>query len=186
MDYFPIMPEQEFESRYPDLHVEVCDMLGMGFVPNIFRCLAHINPELALASWVMVKQNLCNGGLPRVTKEILFSYIAFRRNCDYCHMAHRAMALKFGYSEQNIIDIIKDINSVRNPLLRSILKFGELCLKPDFNAKTQTYNELENLGLDKEDISELIGMVSCSLYMINMADSLVVDIDERFTDYTNR
>ncbi|MEH6446267.1 MAG: carboxymuconolactone decarboxylase family protein [Oceanospirillaceae bacterium] len=186
MEYFTTMSEGEFASRFPDLHLEVCDELGMGFVPNLFRCLANINPELALTSWVMVKNSLCNGELPRVSKEILLSYIAFRRNCEYCHIAHRAMALKFGHSEQDILEIIEDIDSVRNPLLRNILKFGELCLNPDFNAKTQTYHELENLGLEKAEISELIGMVSCSLYLINLADSLVVDIDKRFTDCTNR
>lgn len=184
MDYFPIMPESEFEVRFAEVHHEVCTQLGMGFVPNIFRCLANINPALAQASWTMVKNNLCAGELPRVTKEILFSYIAYQRHCDYCHVAHHAMALKFDHDEQDILAIIKDIESVRNPLLRSVLKFGERCLSQDFNANQQIYHDLEELGLEKEEVTELIGMVCCSLYMVNMADSLVVEIDKRFTDVT--
>lgn len=186
MDYFPIMSEQEFEQRFGEVHTEVCEVLGMGFVPNIFRCLANVSPELALASWVMVKNNLCSGDLPRVSKEILFSYIAHRRNCEYCHIAHHAMALKFGHDEQSIIEIVNDIDSVRNPVLKTVLEFGEMCIQGDFNATAEMYERLEDHGFDKDEVAELIGMVSCSLYMVNLADSLVVDVDERFTDFTNK
>lgn len=186
MSYFPIMSEEEFTQRYPDVNNEVCSVLGMGFVPNIFRALANINPELALASWVMVKNNLCSGELPRVSKEILFSYIAYRRHCKYCHVAHHAMALKFGYAEQDLLEIVNDIDSVRNPVLKAVLKFGEMCLQSNFNGTSDVYNDLEDIGLEREEISEIIGMVSCSLYMVNLADSLSVDIDPRFTEATNK
>jgi AhpD family alkylhydroperoxidase len=178
------MPESEFEKRFCDINAEVCGTLGMGFVPNIFRCLANVNPELALASWTMVKNNLCSGELPRVSKEILFSYIAYRQNCEYCHVAHHAMALKFGHSEQDILEIVNNIESVRNPLLKSVLQFGELCLKDDIRAFSGMYSKLDELGLDKEEVTELIGMVSCSLYMVNLANCLSVDVDKRFTDLT--
>lgn len=186
MDYFPIMAEEEFEQRYPEINQEVCEVLGMGFVPNIFRCLTNVSPELALASWVMVKNNLCSGELSRVSKEILFSYIAFKRNCQYCHVAHHAMALKFGHDDQDVIEIVNNIESVRNPVLKSVLQFADVCLSKDFNANVEMYEDLEDIGLEKEEIVELVGMVSCSLYMVNLADSLSVDIDKRFTDFTNQ
>lgn len=182
MELFPVMSESEFELTYPEIHHDVSQTLGMGFVPNIFRCVANVNPQLALASWIMVKNNLCSGELSRVSKEILFSYIAYRRRCEYCHVAHHAMALKFGHNDQDIMEIIQDINSVRNPLLKSVLLFGEACLESDFNASDRTYDTLENLGLEKEEITELIGMVSCALYMVNLADSLSVSIDSRFIE----
>lgn len=186
MSYFPIMSEEEFDKRYPEVSKEVCSMLGMGFVPNIFRSLANVNPELALASWVMVRNNLCSGELSRVSKEILFSYIAYRRHCEYCHVAHHAMALKFGHDEQDILEIVKDIDSVRNPVLKAVLQFGEMCLQSNFTGSSDIYENLEDYGLEREEVSEIIGMVSCSLYMVNMADSLVVDVDKRFTDATNQ
>lgn len=184
MEYFPVMSEEIFEKAYPEVNREVCEVLGMGFVPNIFRCLTNVSPELALASWGMVKNNLCSGELSRVSKEILFSYIAFKRNCQYCHVAHHAMALKFGHDEQDVIEIVNDIETVRNPVLKSVLKFADLCIANDFNATLSVYENLEDIGLEKEEIVELIGMVSCSLYMVNLADSLSVDVDKRFTDYT--
>jgi AhpD family alkylhydroperoxidase len=186
MSYFEVMPETEFDERFGDVSKEVCETLGMGFVPNIFRCLANVNPELALASWTMVKNNLCSGELSRVSKEILFSYIAYRQKCEYCHIAHHAMALKFGHSEQDILEIINNIDSVRNPLLKSVLQFGELCLNDQTGSYTEMYDKLDELGLDKEEVTELIGMVSCSLYMVNLANCLSVDVDTRFTDYTQR
>ncbi len=184
MSYFPIMSEAEFNQLYPDVAEEVCSVLGMGFVPNIFRAVANVNPELALASWVMVRNNLCGGELPRASKEILVSYIAYRRSCKYCHVAHHAMALKFGHDEQDIMEIINNIDSVRNPVLKAVLKFGEMCLQRDFNGTPELYEEFEDFGLDSQEISELIGMVSCALYMVNLADGLVVDIDTRFTEAT--
>lgn len=186
MEYFPIMSEEEFEKSFPEINREVCEVLGMGFVPNIFRCLTNVSPELALASWGMVKNNLCSGELSRVSKEIVFSYIAFKRNCQYCHVAHHAMALKFGHDDQDILEIVNDIESIRNPVLKAVLKFADRCVEDDFNASLSMYEELEYIGLEKEEIVELVGMVSCSLYMVNLADSLSVDIDKRFTDYTDK
>lgn len=184
MNYFEIMSEKEFENIFGDINQEICDELGLGFVPNIFRCLANVNPELARASWVMVKNNLCSGELPRVSKEILFSYIAYRQKCEYCHVAHHAIALKFGHADQNILEIINDINSVRNPLLKSILQFGDLCLQEDKTTIIPMYDKLDDLGLNKEEVTELMGMVSCSLYMVNLAHCLDVKVDTRFNKYT--
>jgi len=186
MQHFPVMSETDFEQRYPEINEEVCTVLGMGFVPRIFRCLANVNPELALASWVMVKNNLCSGKLSRACKEVLFSYIAYQRNCQYCYVAHHAMALKFGHDDQDIVEIVKDIDSVKNPVFKSVLQFGEMCLKADFNGSADIYEKLEDFGLEQDEISELIGMVSCALYMVNLADSLVVDLDQRFIDATSQ
>lgn len=180
MSFFPILTTVEFQETYPELHNEVLENLGINFVPKIFRCLAATNPSLAMASWTMVKNNLCAGELPRTSKEILFSYIAKTRQCEYCHIAHLALAAVHGYKDQNIAAIVDDITLVKNPALKSILEFSKTMLSNTSPLTESSYNQLDKYGFSLEEITELIGMISCSLYMVNIADSLMIEVDEDF------
>ncbi|MCK5829835.1 MAG: carboxymuconolactone decarboxylase family protein [Methylococcales bacterium] len=182
MSYFPIMSEEKFEHTFPEIHLQVCNELGMGFVPDIFRCVVLIRKELAQSSWEMVRNNLCKGNLPRITKELMFSFIAHKRNCTYCAIAHQALAIHHGFTSEDIKTIQEDFSQVKNLSLRTVLKFASYSVDNEFSMIGSLYSELKALGFSSDEIAELIGMVSCSLYMVNIADSLGVKADKKFID----
>ncbi|MCK5829861.1 MAG: hypothetical protein KAH20_06120 [Methylococcales bacterium] len=179
---FPIMSEKEFEKKFPEIHLQVCHELGIGFVPHIFRCVALIRKELAESSWYMVRKNLCAGNVPRITKELMFSFIANKKKCAYCSIAHQALAIHHGFKEQDIENILENIDQIRNPALRTILKFANYSVDNNFKMVKKIRSELDDLGFSFDEIAELIGMVSCALYMVNIADSLALNIDQKFID----
>ncbi len=182
MPSFTIMSGAEFEQRYPDIHEQVCEELGLGFVPNIFRCLVNANPQLALASWQMVRTNLCRGVVPRMVKELLFSFIAYKRQCNYCYIAHHALALNYGCEHKQVHSLFDNLESIDNPTLSAVLLLADEATNASFPEPLLSYRRLEKLGFEIEEITELLGMISCALYMVNIADGLRMPVDERFID----
>lgn len=182
MPKFTIMPTADFEQKYPDIHQQVCSELGLGFVPNIFRCIVNTNPELAMSSWQMVRNNLCQGIVPRAVKELIFSYIAYKRKCDYCHIAHHALALIYGFEHHQINAFFDDIEHIDNPTLSAALYFADQATETTFSKPLSSYHKLEKLGFEDRELIELLGMISCALYMINIADGLAIPVDQRFID----
>ena len=185
MNRYNVMDEAEFEQSFPEIYNQVCTELGIGFVPDIFRCVVNASPELALSSWNMVRINLCSGLLPRITKELIFSFVARKKNCEYCDMAHHALAIQHGCSMDNIDGMLNDIHSINNPALKAVLEFTNAAVDNDFSKIADLDRDLGFLGFGQDEIAELVGMVSCALYMVNIADSLQVSTDQRFKDIVN-
>ena len=177
---FPILSEEQFEKDFPVVHQQVCDELGMGFVPAIFRCIAAINQDVALSSWEMVRNTLCSGCLPRITKELVFSYIAHKQSCNYCEVAHHALALHHGFAGESMDTIFNDIELIKNPSLRLVIKLAHSSLVHDFSLMTQVKEELTDIGFEHDEIAEMFCMISCALYMVNLASSLGISVDQTF------
>ena len=186
MNTFPILTEAQFEKDFPIVHQQVCDELGMGFVPIIFRCLAAINKDLALSSWEMVRNTLCSGSLPRITKELIFSYIAHKQHCDYCEVAHHALALHHGFTGESMTTIFNDIEQIKNPSLRLMIKLADVSISHEFALMHQVHEALNEIGFESDEIAEMINMISCALYMINLASSLGVSVDQTFSDIVKK
>lgn len=182
MNKLPILSEERFEKDFPDIHQQVCNELGMGYVPAIFRCIAIINPELALSSWKMVRSTLCSGSLPRITKELVFSYIAHKKSCEYCKIAHHALAIHHGFTEESIKTVFNNVEQIKNPALRLVIMFADSSVDNDFSLVPTLDEKLNDLGFSRDEITELICMISCALYMVNLASSLGIDVDQQFTD----
>jgi len=182
LNTFPVLSEEQFEKKFPAVHQQVCDELGMGFVPALFRCVVAINPNIALSSWEMVRNTLCSGCLPRITKELVFSYIAHQQSCNYCEVAHHALALHHGFTGESMDDIFNNIEQIKNPSLRLVIKLAEASVTHDFSLLAQVNEELNDVGFEHDEIAEMYGMISCALYMVNLASSLGISVDKKFTN----
>lgn len=186
MNQITILSEEQFEKDFPEMHQQICDELGMGYVPSIFRCVAISNPDLALSSWAIVRSNLCSGSLPRITKELMFSYIAHKKSCDYCEIAHHALALHHGFTDESIKTVFDHVERIKNPALRLVIMLADSSLKDDFSLVAQRVEELGDLGFARDEITELFLMVSCALYIVNLASSLGIDVDQKFINVIKR
>ena len=60
--------EEEFAKRFPNEDKDIKEMLGLGYVPKLFRTAIAVSPSLAATSWQMVRAILCTGGLSRTLK----------------------------------------------------------------------------------------------------------------------
>lgn len=63
--------EEEFAKRFPNEDKDIKEMLGLGYVPKLFRAAIAVSPSLAATSWKMVRAILCIGKLSRTLKEMI-------------------------------------------------------------------------------------------------------------------
>ena len=172
--------EEEFVKRFPNEDKDIKEMLGLGYVPKLFRTAIAVSPSLATTSWQMVRAILCTGGLlSRTLKEMIFVVVANARDCQYCSIAHQAMAIKYGLEYGVNIELTRDLEQIQPASTREILKFAVSLAQGKGNYSEGTEKMMES-GVKQEDIPEIIAMISCSNYMTALADGLMVTPDERF------
>lgn len=79
---------------------------NFGMVPNFFRAQAGVDPEWLELNWnrwkvIMGQQR----SLDRKTKELIALTVSIVNNCQYCTLAHEAMALMVGASPEEVVEV---------------------------------------------------------------------------------
>ena len=101
-----LLLEEEATGRVKELYEEIRSAFGM--VPNFFKAQAAIDPEWAWLNWKKVKHiMLRDTALDRKTKEIIAMVVSLINHCQYCHLAHKTMALQAGATEEELKEAIK-------------------------------------------------------------------------------
>tara|TARA_B100000315_G_scaffold223539_1_gene228415 strand:- start:213 stop:620 length:408 start_codon:yes stop_codon:yes gene_type:complete len=98
-----LVSDQEATGKVKVIYDEIRNIFGM--VPNLFRAQAALDPDWLEVNWnrwklIMGKER----SLDRKTKEIIALTVSLVKGCDYCSLAHEAMARMCGASEQEIIE----------------------------------------------------------------------------------
>ena len=181
LNFYHVQPysEQEYAKRFPDTDADVKKMLGLNYVPLLFRTIATFSPSLVDTTWQMMRSVLCTGNLDRTLKEMMFVAIANARDCKYCAVAHQAMALQYGLDYGINASVVKDLDNIQPDSTREILKFS-VALAQGRGSYSDRIDRLIKNGVKQEDISEIIAMISCANYMVSLADGTMTDSDEHF------
>ncbi len=75
--------ENEAEGKVKKIYDEIMERLGIDFVPNLYKVMAH-NPDYLEVNWNKPKTVMHqNGKLDAVTKEAIAIAVATTLGCDY-------------------------------------------------------------------------------------------------------
>ncbi len=75
-------------------------------VPNFFRAQGGSDPDWLELNWMRWKKIMGRQrSLDRKTKELIATAVSITNNCQYCSLAHEAMALMIGASKEEIIEM---------------------------------------------------------------------------------
>lgn len=78
-----VIPEEEAVGRVKEVYDDIKAELGIDFVPNLYRVMAH-KPEVLEANWNKVKAVMGpNGKLDGLTKEIIAVTVSAINGCHY-------------------------------------------------------------------------------------------------------
>ena len=78
-----LIPEEEATGKTQKIYDEIKDQLGIDFVPNLYRVMAH-KPEYLESNWNKVKAVMvAEGKLDRLTKEIIAVAVSAVLGCGY-------------------------------------------------------------------------------------------------------
>ncbi len=78
-----MISEKEANGKVKEIYDEIMDRLGIDFVPNLYKVMAH-NPEYLEVNWNKSKTVMHQDGkLDAVTKEAIAIATATVLGCDY-------------------------------------------------------------------------------------------------------
>ncbi len=78
-----MISEEEATGIVKDIYTDIKESLGIDFVPNMYKVMAH-KPEYLQATWDKTKTIMQNDGkLDKLTKEIIAVAVSAVSGCDY-------------------------------------------------------------------------------------------------------
>lgn len=113
MTLINVIPETEAPVKVKAIYAEVKKVLGVPFVPNLFKALA-VNPELLEATWNQFKTVMGTGELTRREKELVALAVSATNNCKYCILAHTAAAKGMGLSDKGVLELMAVVGLFNN------------------------------------------------------------------------
>jgi uncharacterized peroxidase-related enzyme len=180
MSNFKKSRQIEATGQVAEIFADIQQTLNINFIPNFFQTLAANAPNVLLGTWTVYKQVNWKGMLPPPIKELVFTAISAAKNCHYCETAHLAFCAALNVDSDTLRAVVTDIGQINPAKTRAIVEFGVECALNPISITDEKCESLRKLGMADGEILELIAMVSFSLYAINLADAMKLDIDDDF------
>ena len=79
-----MIPEEEASGKVKDIYEEIKASLGIDFVPNMYKIMAH-KPDYLESAWNKTKAIMHDksGKLDNLTKEIIAVAVSATMGCEY-------------------------------------------------------------------------------------------------------
>jgi AhpD family alkylhydroperoxidase len=121
MNNVKLIEETEAVGEIAEVYADIRAGLGLPFVPNLFKVMAH-NPAYLKASWERVKVIMKPGLIDRKTKEMIATAVSAVNGCDYCVSAHTAALRGMGCNDATLVELmaVVDLFSGFNKMLEGL------------------------------------------------------------------
>lgn len=116
-----MITESEAEGRVKEIYADIRKTMGLPFVPNLFKAIAH-HPDYLEASWQRVKTVMGPGRIDRKTKEMIAVAVSATNACEYCVRAHTAALRSLGTDDAELVELmaVVDLFSGFNKMLEGL------------------------------------------------------------------
>lgn len=116
-----LLSEEEATGKTKEILGDIRESFGM--VPNFFSAQAAVDETWLEGNWQREKQiMLREGKLDRKTKELIAMAVSLVNRCEYCSLAHEAIAEMVGASREEIneakqvIELFSSFNAIADSL----------------------------------------------------------------------
>ena len=113
--------EDQATGKTREVYDDIKNSFGM--VPNLFKAMAASDPDWLEINWQREKNIMIEEGpLDRKTRELIALTVSIINNCEYCSLAHEAMAGSVGASKDEInhakrvIELFASFNAIANSM----------------------------------------------------------------------
>jgi uncharacterized peroxidase-related enzyme len=161
-----------------EIYDDIFKYLGNEGLVDYFKVLGKYNTNILNATWNILKDVLIKGELPRSLKELVFVAVSNENNCRYCTNIHSAICKMIKVDEeslQKVLEKAKDLNPKR---VKIAIDFA---IKMARNVSSITVNDhqvLIDAGLKKNEIFELMSLISAVNYSNTLAQGMMIAVDK--------
>lgn len=114
-----MISEEEATGKTKAVYDDIRSNFGM--VPNLFKAMAAVDPDWLEINWQREKKVMVDDGpLDHKYRELIALAVSIVNNCEYCTLAHEAIAGKQGASQEEIghakqvIELFASFNAIAN------------------------------------------------------------------------
>ncbi len=114
-----LLSEEQATGKTQEVYKDIKNTFGM--IPNLFKAMAAADPDWLAINWQSEKAIMIEDGpLDRKTRELIALTVSIVNNCEYCSLAHEAMAGQMGASKEEInhakrvIELFASFNIIAN------------------------------------------------------------------------
>lgn len=169
--------DQATDPKVKAVYDEILTELGFGIIPNLFKSMA-INPDVLEANWKKFRATILQGDVPRTLKEMLGVAISQANNSPYALNVHLHGLSSLGISEEVLKLLVSDFESCPLPQReKAVIQFGLLAATEPHRLTDEDYEHLQDLGLDRAEIFEIIATADLFSGVNRYTDSIALEID---------
>ena len=178
MAQFPIIEYKNLsDDHVKEIYDQIKAELGFGMVPNLFKSMAS-RPDFLYVQWTQFRTTILKGNLPRTLKEMIGVAISQANNSQYALNVHLHGLSALGMSEEVLQTLISDFEACPLPQReKAVIRFGLMAGIKPLELTSQHYGELEEQGLDQEEIFEIIATSNLFVGVNQYTDSIQLEID---------
>ncbi len=180
MPHIPVLPAEQASKESNAVYDEFYRRMSFPAPPNFITTHGHFHTA-ARGTWELVRNVLVNGEISRWKKEMIFVAISKDRQCQYCEAAHIACCRMLGVTPNLIEQMVRDVATIPDPVLRAMVQFSVKCARDPKSLKQADYDVLTRHGLSRSEIVELIAMSALAVYANIMADATAMEPDGMFS-----
>jgi uncharacterized peroxidase-related enzyme len=179
MAHVPLLEyDQVTDPKVKAVYEEIRAELGFGIVPNLFKSMA-IRPDFLEASWKKFRSVILQGDVPRTIKEMIGIAISQANNSQYALQVHLHGLSAIGMSEQVLQTLISDFAQCPLPEReKAVISFGLLAATKPQKLTDTDYHKLEELGLERSEIFEIIATANLFTEINHYTDAIALEIDD--------
>ncbi len=130
---------------------------NFGFVPNLFTYMAEA--PTTIEAYLSLMNLIGKTSFTPAQQQIALLSASTENECDFCIVAHRAIGKMKGANAQTLSAISKN-EEVANESDRALSKFTRAVVKKRGNVNESDINEFLNAGFSKQQIFEIILIVT--------------------------
>ncbi|XP_068181791.1 uncharacterized protein si:ch211-175m2.5 isoform X2 [Antennarius striatus] len=165
--HFSTPPSADNISRYPvpdkkDLPYDIVELMEEGgFLPNVFKTLAHRPAEFrAFFSYYNELMNKETGNLSKAERELIVVATSVQNKCLYCVVSHSALHRIYSKNPTLCDQVAVNYeNAELSPRERAMLDFAVAVSRSE-TLTEQHFQALEDAGFDREDAWDIAAIAA--------------------------
>ncbi len=159
------------------VYEEILNELGFGIVPNLFKSMAN-RPKFLEANWNHFRSTILQGDIPRTLKEMVGVAISQANNSQYALKVHLHGLSALGMSEEVLQTLVSNFDACPLPEReKAMIRFGLKLATDPHNVTENDYAELRKIGLDNDEIYEVVATAHLFTGVNQYTDAIKLEID---------
>lgn len=132
----------------------------LGKVPNLYATMGH--SEHALKAFMEFESNLYKGVFRPKEREAVALVVSEVNGCEYCLAAHTILAMKYGFTQEETLDVRRGHYS--DEKINAIISLAKAITETKGYPPADLVDNFYAAGYNEGALMELVGLITVRIY----------------------